>query len=335
MEQIRPTLYMMVGLPGSGKSSFSDNNIHGITGIKFSSDKLREELFGDAEYDRNNNTLLFSELHRRIKTQLLCGKNAIYDATNINKKKRVAFLRELKSIPCKKVCIIMATPYQECLKRNRLRLEKGEAGVPGAVIKRMYMNWEPPHKSEGWDEIHILYPFENGELSESIIQRDMIEDMKNIWMPYDQCNSHHRLTLGAHMMYARDLICKKVTGDSVADQNLRIAAFLHDIGKPFTQTYIKPDGEEDTDAHYYNHHNVGSYEAMFYVINEMRQNPSADEKRDRDDNILDICNLIFYHMHPYMSWKQSEAAKEKDRRFLGNEMFNRIMLLHEADAAAH
>ena len=40
-------------------------------------------------------------------------------------------------------------------------------------------------------------------------------------------------------------------------------------------------------------------------------------------------------MHPYMSWKSSEKAKMKDWMLLGDEMFNDILLLHEADVAAH
>ena len=52
-------------------------------------------------------------------------------------------------------------------------------------------------------------------------------------------------------------------------------------------------------------------------------------------DIIYVSNLIYYHMHPYMSWKQSEKAKERDRKLLGDEMFNDVLRLHEADVAAH
>ena len=75
----KPILSMLVGLPGSGKSTYSktqkDFVIH-------SSDALREELYGD-ENCQDNNTDLFAILHSRIKTDLIDGKNVIYDATNI------------------------------------------------------------------------------------------------------------------------------------------------------------------------------------------------------------------------------------------------------------
>ena len=59
---------MLVGLPGSGKSTFAKNLGYNI----FSSDELRKELWGD-ESKQGNNTELFTELHRRIKKAL---KNA-------------------------------------------------------------------------------------------------------------------------------------------------------------------------------------------------------------------------------------------------------------------
>ena len=53
------------------------------------------------------------------------------------------------------------------------------------------------------------------------------------------------------------------------------------------------------------------------------------------DNMLDIANIIYFHMHPYMSWKQSERAKQRDINIIGNEMDHAIERLHEADIAAH
>ena len=53
------------------------------------------------------------------------------------------------------------------------------------------------------------------------------------------------------------------------------------------------------------------------------------------DDMLYIANLIYYHMHPYMSWRQSESAMKKAKKQLGEQMFDDIMLLHEADEAAH
>ena len=46
-------------------------------------------------------------------------------------------------------------------------------------------------------------------------------------------------------------------------------------------------------------------------------------------------NLIYYHMHPYLSWSQSNKAKNKDKYLIGKQMFSDVMLLHEADVKGH
>ena len=131
---------MMCGLVASGKSTKSKELAEKYNATIFSSDALREEMFGDVN-DQLHNQELFVELHKRIKDYLRNGKSAIYDATNINYKRRMAFLAELKSIQCEKICVLMATPYEECCERNEQRDRK----VPEHVIRRMYMGFDVPH----------------------------------------------------------------------------------------------------------------------------------------------------------------------------------------------
>ena len=40
-------------------------------------------------------------------------------------------------------------------------------------------------------------------------------------------------------------------------------------------------------------------------------------------------------MRPHTVWKQSEKAKERDRKLIGEEIYQGIMILHEADLSAH
>ena len=40
-------------------------------------------------------------------------------------------------------------------------------------------------------------------------------------------------------------------------------------------------------------------------------------------------------MRPYTAWKQSEKALRRDREMIGERMYKDIMMLHEADNAAH
>ena len=52
-------------------------------------------------------------------------------------------------------------------------------------------------------------------------------------------------------------------------------------------------------------------------------------------DILGVSVLIMWHMRPYLAWEQSDKAMQKDKKLLGETLFNDIMLLHEADLYAH
>lgn len=306
-----PTLIMMCGLPASGKSTLAKKLAVEYKTTIFSSDALRAEWYGD-ESIQGDNAKLFTELHRRIKNCLREGDSAIYDATNINYKQRMAFLAELKNIPCEKTCIVVATPYEECLKRNAQRERK----VPEHVIKRMYMQFDIPWYFEGWDQIEVEY----GEYENSFgWYLDWLESVDD----FDQCNSHHELTLGGHCRQTKknvDKLCEEYQG-FVMSGELRNAAILHDCGKVFTKTFRNSKGEVTEQAHYYNHERVGSYDSLFYEM--------ACSK-------LYVSTLIRWHMQPYF-WEKDDNEKlhEKYKTLWGENLYRDIMLLHSADKSAH
>jgi predicted kinase len=98
-------LIMMVGLPGSGKSTKAQELSKEYNAVIHSSDKIREELFGTMD-TQDGNDLVFQTLHKRVKSDLRDGKNVIYDACNISYKRRMTFLQEIKKIECEKIAIL-------------------------------------------------------------------------------------------------------------------------------------------------------------------------------------------------------------------------------------
>ena len=296
---MKPNFIMLVGLPGSGKSVKAQELSENYNAAIFSSDSLREELFGDVNHQADN-TKLFEELHKRIKNCLREGNSAIYDATNINYKRRMAFLSELSNIHCEKICVLIATPYEECLERN----SKRERHVPEHVIERMYRSFNIPYWYEGWDDIQIEYGEFKGCYGSAL-------NFYNKHIDYDQNNSHHALTLGEHLF--------KTSLNVGYDLTLIFAALLHDCGKPFCATLVNKKGEVTKECHYYDHHYVGAYNSLFY--------------NDGDVNRLDVAILIHWHMQPYFN--KEEKTKEKYRKLWGDKLYSNLMLLHEADKAAH
>ena len=253
--------------------------------------------------NQENNQKLFQEMHKRIKECLKSGNNAIYDATNISSKRRRAFLNELKSVDCHKECVIMATPYKQCLENNKNR----DRVVPEWVIKRMYMKWQTPHRFEGFDNVSIGY-WDNKHFVNPIDVADSLID-------FDQQNPHHSLTLGEHLYKTHEL-CKH------GNFNTRLACLMHDCGKPFAQTFKSYNGETSDTAHYYGHEHVSAYESLFVYPQGV--------------NPIQISTLITWHMQPYYFERDgNEKLRNKYKKLWGDELYRSIMALHEADKAAH
>lgn len=293
------TFVMLVGLPASGKSTYAEslNNY-----IVHSSDKLREELYSDIN-DQSHNDELFEELHKRIIRDLRDGKNVAYDACNISRKRRMAFLNILKDkkIPCRKKCVVIVTELDMCLKQNKQR----DRFVPKDVIIDMYKQIQVPAFFEGWDEIELKGNFGYKEIMDEVVK------LGN----FNQYNPHHKLTLGAHLYKAFEFV---IDEEPVIAQ----AAILHDIGKPFTKVFHDYKGNQTDIAHYYGHENVGAYESLFIQV------PFA--------NILERANIIQYHMYPYV-WEKdnNEKMRLKWKKIWGEELYDKIMLVHRADKLSH
>lgn len=298
----KPMLIMMCGLQGSGKSTCAKELAKHFNAEVFSSDELRIELYDDVN-DQKHNNKLYHELHKRIKDCLKSGKDAIYDATNVNSKRRKSFLQELNKIDCFKCCVIMATPYEQCLNNNKSR----DRVVPGHVIDRTYRSFNPPYWFEGWDSIELMY-WTDAENS-----MDIMEQIHK-YMDYNQDNPHHTLTLGEHCM---------MTGHKLKDNRLLFyAGLLHDLGKPHVKSFINSKKEATDIAHYYNHEHVGAYDSLFYEYDGV--------------NALDVSVLIDLHMRSYV-WERdnNERLRNKCKKLWGDKLFANIKLLHEADKQSH
>ena len=298
---------MLVGLPGSGKSTYAGKlKKEGV--IIHSSDRVREEL-GDVN-DQSKNEEVFRILHKRIKDDLKSGKSVAYDATNLNRKRRIAFLKELKNISCKKICVLVATPYEMCVTQNFKR----DRRVPVEVIWRMYTSFNIPCEREGFDDVIVHYPKEEWKEYYGDCSRH-INELRS----FEQENHHHALTLGDHMKKAGNYILAQNTGEW---SDVVYAAYTHDIGKVDTKEFKNGKGEPTDEAHFFFHQNVGAYKSLFFSY------PQFCNKQY-------IALLIELHMNPWLVWEQSEKAKEKDMKLFGDKVIEDVLLLHEADLWAH
>lgn len=307
----KPEFLMLVGLPGSGKSTYIKKYFNQNLRVH-SSDAIRAELSGD-ENNQDINAKVFEVLHNRVKEDLRNGISCVYDATNINYKRRKAFLDELKSIDCWKVCHVICTPYEVCLEQNQQRERK----VPEEVIERMYRNFDIPYWYEGWDDIELWYEKESYKTAYNHWGKFLFDTMD-----FNQDNKYHTETLGEHCRRVADYVIKNYREDlsTVSTITMSEAAFLHDCGKPFCKQFKDSKGNETQDAHYYDHEHVGSYNSLFY----QKSSPHT----------LYIAVLIRWHMQMHFIDKQPHTAK-KYEDLLGTIVFQDLQFLHKADKSGH
>lgn len=297
-------LYMMIGLPASGKSTIAKELSKSEDAIIVSSDEIRKE-FGDIN-DQSQNEKVFKEVEKKIKEGLLI-KNVIYDATNINYKKRRTFLQKINKIEVEKIAVLVATPYEECLKRNANRDRK----VPEEVIKRMYFNFYIPQYYEGFDNIQIKYN------SGYIFAFEKLEDI-----PQD--NPHHTLTVMQHCRKVQDILDKE--HPEFEPTPLNRAGLLHDIGKLKTKTFTNMKGEITEIAHYYNHEKVSVYDSLFnFTIKQWLASGNLYK-------VLHTLKLIQWHM--ILHFDLSEKTIIKYKNMLGENTWRDLEILHKADCEA-
>lgn len=307
-----PKLMLLCGLPASGKSEYAKKLSLTYNAKIHSSDELRQELLGNIS-NQSQNELIFNELNKRIKSDLKQGKSVIADSCNINYKKRMEFLKQLKDVTCEKLCYLMATPYEECLEYNKNR----ERQVLEYVIERMYKNIYIPQYYEGWDYIEIIINSKKKHKS-----RELFFGINGLHDIYQE-NPHHTLTIGSHCMRTRENIFDIVNiynnnnmNDPITGYCIHEAALFHDIGKKFCKEFNKEKGY----CTYYQHHLVGAYDSIFY------------NSHYRTHEILEICNLIQWHMQLFQL--KSEKSIQKFIDLVGKRTYNDLCLLHEADKLA-
>lgn len=146
MDKNKPNLYILIGLPGSGKSTYAKN----LDGILVSSDYIRECLYGDESIQGNPKTI-FSYMHEITKLNLLDNRNSIWDATSTSKKNRLDIINKYKDI-ANIVGVYFDVDIKECLYRNSNRTRV----VPQYVIERMNKDFEVPTVDEGFDKLDII-----------------------------------------------------------------------------------------------------------------------------------------------------------------------------------
>jgi protein phosphatase len=146
-----PALVLLLGIPGSGKSSFARKHFKDYEII--SSDELRYRLTGDIA-NQSVNAEVFAIMEQMVGVKLRLQKTCVVDATNVKPVFRHMFLELAEEFSVPAFAIVLNLPLKNCLAQNR---QRKVGRVPAAVISKkffpVFRKYLPSLKREGFASI--------------------------------------------------------------------------------------------------------------------------------------------------------------------------------------
>ena len=314
-----PKFNMIIGIPGSGKTTFCKRFFKNV--VYLSSDNMRVAMFGFE--DQTHNGDVFTRMKAETLEALKHGRDVVYDATNLNAKRRRKYLKTIEP-EHRKVCLFFLTDIDICKERNKLR----DRTVSDEVIDKMYRSIQIPQYSEGWNEIRIIPCFDdrkNYNISETMDR--LIE------IPHD--NPHHTLSIGNHICaatkYIIDNYSLKFAGDIERLEVLTEAMFYHDIGKEYTKSFVDSHDKVTDIAHYYGHEYISAYLYFLYKFKKYSEENKMSEEEWKKElkRIFYVAYLIENHMSLNSNHTEKFLLGAKNK--FGKETFENLCIINEAD----
>jgi predicted kinase len=146
MEQQR--IFVLVGLPGSGKSTWLARR--GLTAL--SSDQIRH-LLSDDITNQQIHARVFQTLRYLVRQRLAIGRSQTYvDATHLTPAERRPYIDLAAAYGCAAEAIFFDVPLEVCRERNRRRSRV----VPDEAMDMMAAKLRVPSLEEGFRTITVV-----------------------------------------------------------------------------------------------------------------------------------------------------------------------------------
>lgn len=149
----RPTLVMISGLPGSGKSYFAEQLAQRLPAVVIRTDEVRKILFPKPTYQGWESGVVYLTSQRLAKQYLLSGKNVIFDGTNLTESSRKQIYRIAADAGTQLAIVETFAPEQAIRKRLRQRARGGGETYQSDATWDIYLEMrrrQQPIKREHW-----------------------------------------------------------------------------------------------------------------------------------------------------------------------------------------
>lgn len=289
-------LYIMIGLPGSGKSTYTKD----LEGKVFSSDQYREKISGNSS-DQSCNEQVFKKIYSDMREAMCNNIDCIFDATNCTYKSRTQAISLGKKFSYEIIGIVVCQTIEKCIEQDSNR----SRSVGKNVILKYAKSFQFPQYLEGFDSIKIVRPgFKQKEYGKStlhFLSHELFEVLKPQLDNFEQHNPHHDFTVGKHSDLIADKAMKDYISGDISMEDFAVllpAGLWHDCGKIYTQTF-----DENNVAHYYGHESI-SVLRLLDIYSKM-----CDDTYDKN-TVFKILFVINNHMRFRDICKSEKASKK-------------------------
>lgn len=151
----QPTLFLLYGFPGSGKTFFARQLCEELQAAHVQSDRARYELFDQPRYDRQENEIVSHLINYMTEEFLQAGVSVAYDVNAMRASQRKA-LRELALRNKAKTILVwfqmdIDSAYDRISKRDRRKIDdKYTATIDRASFDSIIRGMQNPTSSESY-----------------------------------------------------------------------------------------------------------------------------------------------------------------------------------------
>jgi predicted kinase len=157
----KPTVYLLVGIPLSGKSTWANrkklpviSRDQIILELENSLKTSQQEVSYNLAFSTVNHSRVNLELQRRLQQANINRKDVIVDMTHLTRKHRAYTLGYFDNKYWNRVAVLFATPsISEIRHRNCIRTVICKKTTPDTVIQQMIKDYQPVSIHEGFTKI--------------------------------------------------------------------------------------------------------------------------------------------------------------------------------------